>query len=462
MLKPFLKAHAALLAGLLALLVPAAPAAAQDILLDFDRGALGDVLNVHGRIEAWRTEAPAGAPPGVAGTQSLAVRTRGNSAFSLKDGLPLRDLSNHDTFRMWVWRAPERAGQEDRIAVRFSEEQFHANYWRRFVLTHTGWEQFEVPLMWFRHGDGRIARWEDMSNLSIHFDSPAEIVFDNIEILNKHEHGPHLELSALEELAFPGAEPGTVRTVVRGNAAIITDDPRVDAEELAERLDRQGRALLEQFAEVSFPIRHPAPLVIFADDEDYRSFVPRLGEALAAVAPRPQSDGYTLNGIALSTWSDQFGMQRPVWTHEWAHALLHQALLLPPRSDWFHEALANTFQLEHHPQESFAGIVRQGARNANRKPFQQVFGGDVIQTTDYWQVVAFWDLLANHPEWSTRKNALIREFQKAGSVDLGPHLGPILNTTWRDIENAWTIHCAFFGTGMRPNLQGAQQSGTGG
>jgi hypothetical protein len=204
----------------------------------------------------------------------------------------------------------------------------------------------------------------------------------------------------------------------------------------AVRLADAAAFLAATFPSLPSPDRPPA-LVVLADDDRYRRYVQRLGRAFNAEVAVPESDGFTLQGVAVGAWDPARGTSRPSWTHEYAHAWLADAARFSSGTgDWFQEGTAALVQLHVHPQADYPDIVCQGLRDPqHRMPLPALVDGRRLPTKRYWQAATVVEhLLAAHGE---RVPALLEAFYATGSVDLGPHLEPVLGTSAVAFEDTW-------------------------
>ena len=416
-------------------------ARAQEVLFDFEGGNLGDEWGAFGEVSAWLDAAPPGGPEesGAAGN-ALWIRGRdGSVVYNRGRALPA-DLTPYESVSLWVYRDPSERWP-DEITISFLEDDVRTRFWRSFTINHTGWKQYEAPLMWFRAGDSRMPRWDRVRYFSIRMGSTVRMVLDQVELVDEWPQvGARLTPAAVRDAAFPRLPPELTRIHTHGLATVITDDPRVDVEAVADRLDAAASEALA-ITPGALPVARPAPLVIFARDSDYRDFIPRIGELLGATAIRPTTDGYTLHGIAASSWNERYGNDRPVWTQEFIHALMFDGLRLPSRSDWFNEGVANVMQQRLHPQPGFPRVVMAGLHAVGRPSLREILDGQEIDDDDYWQAVSFYTMLLQHPQWGPRVPELVEEFRRRGTTDMAPFLDSYLGMGWEELEEKWIAWC---------------------
>ncbi|MDQ3621808.1 MAG: hypothetical protein M3463_04865 [Verrucomicrobiota bacterium] len=152
-----------------------------------------------------------------------------------------------------------------------------------------------------------------------------------------------------------------------------------------------------------------APLLVFSSRDAYRAFPARLAAKLNAEATVPRAGGFTVFGIATSFWDPEQGSLRPVYTHEFVHALLSDRLRLDNRGEWLHEGLASRYQLRFHPQENFGAIVADGLAAASRRlPLERLCDGQPIPSNRYWQALTVAGMLLQQEKYAPRAGRLFK------------------------------------------------------
>jgi hypothetical protein len=182
--------------------------------------------------------------------------------------------------------------------------------------------------------------------------------------------------------------------------------------------------------------------IVFETADEYRQFIPRMARRFNLRIDPPDSDGYTLEGISVSSWSEKFGSLRPVFVHEFLHGYLSRTARLPLRGDWLHEGLATHFQLRLHPQDDLSQVIAAGLSSAERAlPLNQLCDGRRIPTNRYWQAATLCQLLLSEPKYRRQLSKLFERLTTTNSTDLGPHLKPIWETDWDQLTADWRKHC---------------------
>lgn len=435
------------LVGFVAWLSVAAACPADEIVLfDFERRGLGEQWSAVGKITAARVpvagEIPEGeiAPAG----QMLALTSEGAGGIYAREGTLPGDWRTFREVRFWMRRAGEPAADAKPAALELQllEADGRTRFWRKIEVAHGGWRQYRVPLKWMRWGDGRIPRWDRIERLGFWFRDAADLHLDAVSVITG-ESPAETELTAddLRRLAFPDLPRDEVRIAERGPVLLLTNAGELRTEELAAHL---GQVWAAVFAELDFLPKPPraVPLIVFASRGQYRAFPPRLAALMNSQAPPPPSDGFTLQAISTSYYDEKRGTLRPVYTHEFVHAVLTPSLELQNKGEWLHEGLAVCFQMRFHPQADLVQIVRGGMADPSAHlPLEQLCHGGPIPSSRYWQAMTVVEMLLKDEELRKRLPGLIEAFRAAGSTDLGPQLMPVLQSDWESMTARWRRFC---------------------
>lgn len=441
----------------LSLVFPAGVAAKQPIrttdetdivvLFDFEEPGLSNSWKVEGRGEANRLPLPERREGGPSGSGVRVLARRPASLVTHPRCVP-RDWSTFDALAMWIYRPASGAGgpsvdAEDQppaaIEVVVHEVDANASFHRVVELDRAGWTRVELPLRWFRWGEGRAPRWDRVDHLAVSFREPGEYWIDDVELVRPEEGEAALdptadELASLVEAGMDGAEATVLRTA---EVDLVAAAPALDGPQLAEHLADVRAAVVDELAFISDDVG-PVPLVILPDDDAFTAFIRRLAAAYTGTTDPPGHDGYAMQGIAASGWSEEFGTLRPTYTHEYTHALVAAGAGLPNLGEWFQEGLATRIQLRFHPQADVPDIARRGMASPSlHLPLPELCSGGPIPTDRYWQAMTVVDLLLEDERYVDHVPALVGAFLASGSTDLAPHLGTVLGVTWEQFEADW-------------------------
>jgi hypothetical protein len=413
------------------------------ILLDFDRVDLVDVINAAGDITATADSLPAPAPQLdgiVPANRAVHIQAQLGARLLTRPHVIHDDWSHEGELSLWTYCSADGsvAASAPIIEVRLFEPDGRAVFWRKVEVPTGGWRQIRVPLAWMRVGGGRVAQWEKIVGLDFLFRGDADFWIDSIAVAAGN---PRRTVEELRALAFPTAKASGITIVRAPHVTLITNASQLDGPQLVEHLAQVNSAVrgeLSFLPETSFP----PVLIIFATREEYQAFTPRFAARLAGEGHPPKSGGFTLEGIATSFWEPSKGSLRPVFTHEYVHALLHQTARLANTGEWYLEGLATRYQLRFHPQDNFGEIVRTGiAEPRLRDPLQLLASGKPITQTRYWQAATLHDLLLSDETFAPHFGELLARMQNAGSTDLEGPLKTVLRCDWATLERKWKEHC---------------------
>lgn len=427
-----------------------APQATQSeqLLFDFEAGPLSNDWAVAGRVSASREEIPD--PPADSETRhapsghGLRLRAAERGGLFSNGQQSPESWSRIREIAFWVHRSSDEAQQHPTsiLEVQLVEADGLARFVRRIELNNSGWQQQRLALRWFRWGDGRVPHWDRVKRIGLVLRGPSDLAIDAIRVLpGTDDQSAEIPLAELRELAFPGLEAKQVHELAADHVTLLSNAAALDAPSLLDHLklvsDEVHRLLpfLERCSQ-------PPKLLVFATPDEYRAFPARLAERLGARGVSPRAGGYTVQGLATSFWDDALGTRRPVYTHEFVHAILCQATSIQARGEWVQEGLANLIQLKFHPQADFAEIVTRGLRDERRRlPLDQLCAGKEIPLDRYWQAATVVETLLLIEPYRGSVQALLDAFSRTGSTDLGPHLQPVLHTSWDQLTVDWHEHC---------------------
>jgi hypothetical protein len=439
-----------ILGGVWVAAVVGLPAARAEMLAGFETGGDLDRWSTGGRIRVERIASPA--PPEAAaqdGPQGNAagIVTPGQSGFFIKAGELPPDLTVFDTLRFWVHRAPAAdAAVPCTIEVRFYEQDGNAWFWRKVVLDQAGWTQVEVPLKWVRWSATRVPRWDKVDRLGIFFRDAAEVVVDSFSLTddppqNGPENKPVPSPEDIARLAFGDAAADTDRVRIdrADDIAVITDAPDCEVDTLLEHLGTVAAAVQADMPFAGSPT-NLVMLVVFAEEDRYQEFPVKLSERLGAQSAPITSSGYTVQGIATSSWHPRHGTLRPVFSHEFIHALLSATLQLENKGEWFQEGLASHYQLRFHPQANMRSVVSDSLKEADADTLKKVCSGARIPLERYWVAATLCRMLLADPALAAKLPAVVAAMQKSGSTALEPLL-PQLGLSWEELDERWRTFC---------------------
>lgn len=315
-----------------------------------------------------------------------------------------------------------RAASDASIEVRVPAGEGRAAFWRRVDLRGGAWQDVRVPLGWLRRADGPAPSWSTVRALSFTFRDATEVWLDDIGV---SDGSPFLSPEAVATV--------TGGTVTRGRrAAVISNVPGLDGEALASRLDAVADAVLADLPFLTAPTT-PVSMVVFPETAGYRDGVAKIATAFAANVTPPDNDGFTIEGIATSSWDAAQGTERSVYAHEFVHALLSKAANLPNSNEWLQEGLANWYQRRFYPQPTLADVIR--GRLAHPLPLSRLCDGQRIEPQFYGDAWSVMGTLLEDPRWAGTLPRVFETAARTGSTSL-VGMGVDLSALDRD-RRAW-------------------------
>jgi hypothetical protein len=408
-------------------------------LFDFENPDLQSEWSAQGDLQAMRVDTSTLNPPASGAVSGGAIQVTGKpgSFFFCKPGKVHGDWGAYGLLRFHAYRPADQAGKSLKLRIMVMDDDGVGQMFRDQVIESAGeWQAIDMPLRHFGQGSGRLIRWEQVRRLAFVPLEEGTVAIDSISL----EPGPNGETARLSEedlsqLAF--GKPAEQTLIHNDGFILMTDVVGVDFSplyaEMVETIERVGSWLPLQEAPLD-----PPSLLIFADEEQYRSFAPRYGELIKRVAERAKSDGYCIGGIATGFWDPKQGIRRPTFLHEFVHSLVEKRLLLPNRSEWFQESIANRLQILMRPQPGLDEMLTVAiSQSSAHRPLKELCNGGHVPISHYWQCFTLFDMMISDPSLRPRIPALIQAFHKSGSTNLDPHISSVLGINWQELDARW-------------------------
>ena len=424
-----------------------APAFARD-LVTFDGAAGAEQLTVFpkSKLEFWQPkDAVSETGPVPAGRALRLSGAAGSGFLTQSKALGEVDWRKSGTLAFWVHRSSEESKEHPTVSldVRLIEEDHKAHFWRKLEVSHSGWKKIEMPLDWFRWSNSRIPRWDKVRSLSFLLRDAATVTIDTVWAEpTETARGDFPSGELVADVAFPRNDGATrPRSLETRDVQLLTNAKLLDLEQLAGHLASVAKAIRREMPFLPELDRGPV-LVIFQTSDEYRQFVPRYALKLNSEAEQPKSAGFTVEGVSTSSWDDQFGTLRPVYTHEFVHGWLCRTLRLASDGDWLHEGLASRFQLKLHPQPKFNEFILASLKNPKAHDrLRDLCDGHRIASNRYWQAATLCQMLMNDERYQAGLPILLERLRDSKNTDLGPHLDAVWQTDFDKLTLDWRAFC---------------------
>lgn len=415
-----------------------------ETLDDFDSDeSLGSRWTASGEIQAARNPIPAEGPEdaGANGPAGNALRIDAKGDFAIYTKVPTPDAiswRNAESLAFWIYQSEDR---ESRIDILALEPDRKAFFWRKCEFSGAGWQRIEMPLRWFRWADRRLPRWSEVKLFGLRGSGGFEFWVDGFELIdNDPNRGSDYTVEDLAALAFPDADPEALRITADDQAWVLSDAPGFDSARLHKHLVKVREAIETDIPRWKREENYLTPrLIVFQDEPSYRAFFERVGQQLLATIVPPTSGGYHVQGIAVSFYDEEWGELRPVFTHEFVHSLVTLlGLQGSSGGDWFHEGIANLYQLRAQPQAGLSEIIKQGLEDASyRNSLSGLCSGVGIPNNRYWQALSVMDFLIRGEGIGEKFDQLLERIEATGSVDLREHFEPVYGIDFDEFEAGW-------------------------
>lgn len=410
--------------------------AAQDdpiTLEDFDgETGLGQRWTALGKIQVRRVDVPEGTShEGVQGRMVTATADA-NGKLAVRADFPRPAWSTAKRIQLRLRAA--NASEEQPLVVEFQvfSSQRRAWFWRKITLDDSDWETVELPLRYFRQSPGAVVAWQEAHRFAIHFRNAGTLSIDNIELVpGKGQHPAWLSAQELGEFAF-GDEAAQFSS---DHFIVVTNEPQLDGKAVLAAFEKLYGMLRRDLPEMPAPRRRVVCL-IFADRSRFQTFWRDLGQRFNSTVPIVRTGGYSIFGVAGSSYDDSFGPVRPVYVQEACHALLGQTLGISNQSEWLHEGLANYYQL-HWSGQDIHEVTCEMIDKKRHIPLSTLLNGKSIGTRNYAQATLFVKYLMSDRERRRQFWSAMQSMKSGSSTALAPLCQEHFGQPLEDVEKAW-------------------------
>ena len=359
-----------------------------------------------------------------------------------------------ESLGLWLHRTAAEAKEQPTVELelRLLEADRKAYFWRRIEIAHVGWQKLLLPLDWFVWSDGRIPRWDKVTNIGFRLRDEGSFTIDTL--WTEPSVMPRTEFTSTEliaRVAFPkplfrspeekSSGTSSLRTLETRDVQLLTNATSLELERLAAHCGLIAKQVRDDLPFLAAPTSSPQ-LIVFEESAQYRRFISRHARQLKVLVHVPDTPGFTFQGVSSSFWDADLGTLRPVFAHEFLHGYLSHTTRFPCHGEWLHEGLATYFQLKFHPQANLDQLVRDGLSSPKKHaPINELCNGQHITLTQYWQAGTLCQMLLSEPRYRSELATLFQRLEAAGSTDLGPHLEPVWKTDWETLTADWRAFC---------------------
>ncbi len=390
---------------------------------NFDSPGLSNFWRGQGDIQMERKDRPSSAPSEMEGSHVVELKANSESSIFYGQRAQLdSDILNFGEVELWIFRPETAAESELVLEVGFHIERFPSRLWRKLPVSHTGWKAYRLPLKWFRKEGALTPSWFDVSFMSVSFRSAGEIELGPITLLRSEEaHAPYLD--GADWQAFLAEKISNLKTKVVENEGLIVvaGDQQEQLNELVAKLNEADKAVRERFPTFfKTPTQGQKPaLIITNDTEEYEKLIPLVAQAQMASASAPHADGYSFDGYAFSSAGSEKTPIRPVFIHEYIHALVELHARIPSRGGWLQEGVAFLIQDQLFSvglKESIQSYLN-GDAPVYLSPIS-LLGSESVNLISYWQAAALIDMLADHPSYEGSLDKVIAHSKETSEVKI--------------------------------------------
>ncbi len=424
------------------------------ILFDFEKDDLPEKFNQpQGGLAFTVENIPQELPDTVEGRPSgkaLKVKTPGKGFMYTKKGILPENLVECESLSMWIYRASE--GEPIVFEVQFIEDGGGSKFWRKTEIVKPGWAKVVIPLRYMRQSDEKTPSWNKVKYLGFYFRNDADIFIDNVSLLSKTGKTAVVSPEELAEIAFPVTPKDQIKIVKNPDFIIVSNSKELEIEKLEKRMSeffgvaRKGLEGVKKATPDAPPI-----LAVFATQDEYRNFTPRLAALLLGQASPPSSGGYTIHSIATSYWDPERKTLRPVYFHEMLHSWLDKMYGFPcGNGDWIQEGIANYYQLTVFPQDDLDQIILNGiASSKMHMPLKDLCSGKRIPMDRYWQALSVIAMLVTKDGYKENFPKLLNMLVEKRSTDLNPVVKDVFGVDMEKFTADWKEFCVEYAKSLK-------------
>ncbi len=390
---------------------------------NFDSPGLSNFWRAQGALKIKRAERPSSAPSEMEGSHVVSITAEeGRSVFFGQRAQIDSDILNFGEVELWIHRPDTAAGTELVLEVGFHIERFPSRLWRKLPVDHTGWKAYRLPLKWFRKEGTLTPSWFDVSFMSVGFRTPGEVSLGAIKLLRSEKaHAPYMTGADWQSFVAETLPNLNTQLIETEQFIILAGDQQGDLDELAKKLKEADKAVRERFPSFfKTPTQGQKPtLIITNEHEEYQRLVPKVAEAQMAGAAAPQAGGYSFDGYAFSSSGSEETPIRPVFIHEYIHALVELHARIPSRNGWLQEGVASLIQDDMF-SVGLKGAIQNyldGGSGVYLSPVS-LLGMERVSLSSYWQAAALVDMLADHPSYEGSLDNVIAHSKETHEVKI--------------------------------------------
>ena len=437
-----------------------AAAGERAVLVDLDTGEPADGWKAGGLGLAETTVADGATPSGGRALTLVAQGERKNGRIGF--ARTATAITDWRSYRALSFHAKVAADAPVQMRVMGYRAPGPAALLKRFTLEPGDWREVVLPLSEFREDAiDQICDFSRIDVLLFRWDvTPGRVTVDDIALL-PGDRGEASSLPTTAErlaLAFPS---GDGRAYESDDFLLLTNAPKLDDESAQKLLARcaEGLAVLRDVYRVDGEMGDPAPLLVFATRDEYVAYHERLGKRYRIGISRPRAAGLSVLGRATSSWSDDFGWDRPTFVHEAMHAALHRLLGVTTATNWLQESLANGVQVRLYPDSAssvdFAGAFEQFAeREGMFLPFDELFARKDAPSSYYAQYLTIAEFLADR-----HRDALPRVWAGVRKMSGRVHEKAPATIAWSLERDPARLEAEWAAWGLEHYGQGTNRSG---
>jgi len=248
------------------------------VLFDFEKEENSDIFNpTQGGLSFSISPLPESLPETIdtpPSRKTLKITSPAKGFLYTKKNLLPENLIDYSYLTFWAYNS---SNNKPVFEVQFIEERGIAKFWRKIEITKKGWTKITIPLRFMRQSENKTPSWKKVKYLGLFFRDAADLYIDNLTFIQCPKKTAVLLEEELAEIAFPLTQKSQIQKLIKEDYIIITNSQELEFGKLENKINEFFFTIKKDFEGIkkSKPDSPPI-LIIFANEEEYRNFTPRL------------------------------------------------------------------------------------------------------------------------------------------------------------------------------------------
>lgn len=324
------------------------------------------------------------------------------------------ELKSYDHVTFWLHKQDEG---DVVFEFQIMDKSNTSRFWRKVTVSHKGWKKITLPLRWFRWAGKISPSWNEISRIAFFPRAKCSFVVDQIQFEDL-DGKAGLFVNSAEDISknlLPDSDPKSYEK----DFLIVSENKKVDVQKLGEHFEKVLNEIYLKVPSLKREKNEAKPyLVIVNDGEGFKKALGKFGELQVSQVPGTELSGYSMMNSAFSSYSEKYGTMRPVYLHEFMHAVMATQGRILKSHNWVHEGFANYIQMKYQPQKGLGKIILQSMnREGLNNHILKLTENDDIQFKDYVYVLMIAETLWECEKYSTKIGQFFEYVENSGDTN---------------------------------------------